>query len=373
MSNKVIGAGGPRLNRRAAAATLAGAASALAFPSILRAQDKGQVVFAGYGGRPQDIQRKLFFEPFTKETGIKVIDATGISIAKVRAMVKTGNVEWDVVQGVPGETLVLAEEGMLEAIDYAQMDQKIVKQLPPETMIKHGVGFTYSTQAICFNTKAYPPGGRPRPTSWKDFWDATNFPGKRMLPAGSYVVNPIEPALLADGVAKDKLYPLDLPRAYASLTRIKPHVVKWVASSSAVPQALVDGEADLGMAASGRIFELKAQGAPVDFVYDEAVTNHSFWFVPKGSKNYANALKLISFITRPEVVAEYSKQVFYGSVNPESLKFMTPDEAKVLNSAPENFVKQVHMRPDWWAERDARGVSNLDRNARLWNEWITKG
>jgi putative spermidine/putrescine transport system substrate-binding protein len=196
------------------------------------------------------------------------------------------------------------------------------------------------------------------------------FPGRRMLPAGDYVVNPVEPALLADGVARDKLYPLDLPRAYKSLAKIKPHITKWVSSSSAIPQALVDGEIDLGMAAAGRIAELKASGAPVDFVYDEGIINFSILAIPKGAKNYENALKLISYIERPEGMAEYARQFYYGAVNSKSLELLTVDQQKPLNSYPENFAKQVRMRPDWWAERDASGKTNLDKNAALWNTFI---
>ncbi|ODV43375.1 hypothetical protein AWV79_17990 [Cupriavidus sp. UYMMa02A] len=37
----------------------------------------------------------------------------------------------------------------------------------------------------------------------------------------------LEFALLADGVPKDKLYPIDVQRALKSLDRIKKNVVKW--------------------------------------------------------------------------------------------------------------------------------------------------
>ena len=53
-----------------------------------------------------------------------------------------------------------------------------------------------------------------------DYWDAKKFPGPRgMYNAPTYI---LEFALIADGVPKDKLYPLDVPRAFKSLDRIKP-------------------------------------------------------------------------------------------------------------------------------------------------------
>ena len=37
----------------------------------------------------------------------------------------------------------------------------------------------------------------------------------------------IPAALVADGVPKDKLYPLDLDRAFKKLDEIKPHIKVW--------------------------------------------------------------------------------------------------------------------------------------------------
>ena len=53
---------------------------------------------------------------------------------------------------------------------------------------------------IGWNTKTY---GDQRPQSWADFWDVKKFPGTR-----SYrnAVPTLEPALMADGVPRDKVY-----------------------------------------------------------------------------------------------------------------------------------------------------------------------
>ena len=37
------------------------------------------------------------FKPFAEETGIKVIDTSTPNVAKIKAQVDTGNVEWDCV------------------------------------------------------------------------------------------------------------------------------------------------------------------------------------------------------------------------------------------------------------------------------------
>lgn len=62
----------------------------------------------GYGGAGQDTEPKAYFEPFAKLSGIKVMDFDVASINKVKAMVETKDVEWDVVRlsrGACGMTL----------------------------------------------------------------------------------------------------------------------------------------------------------------------------------------------------------------------------------------------------------------------------
>ena len=50
----------------------------------------GEVVVCGWGGGFKMSMRETVFEPFTKETGIKVIDTATPSSAKVMAQVDAG-------------------------------------------------------------------------------------------------------------------------------------------------------------------------------------------------------------------------------------------------------------------------------------------
>jgi putative spermidine/putrescine transport system substrate-binding protein len=359
------------MNRREFNKTLAAGAASAFLPSQVFGQDKGRVVFAGYGGRAQNEgQKKAYFEPFEKATGIRVVDTTGISLAKIRAMVKSGNVEWDVFQGVPNDVFILGNAGMLEEIDYSKFSKDVLQGMPADTRFKYGVGHYWSSQVIAFNTKSY-PAGKPRPASWKDFWDVKRFPGKRGMTAGDYVVPPIEPALLADGVSAKELYPIDLDRAYRSLDAIRPHVVKWGRSTTEVPAAIVDGEVDIGYGQSARIQELKDQGAPIDFVWDQGLINHSYMAIPKGSKNYQNALQFINFISGAERMAAICRSFPYGPVNAKALDLLAPKEREKLNSYGPNLAKQIRQRPDWWIQADASGRTNWDRSVQRWLQWTT--
>ena len=331
------------------------------------AQDKGTVVVASWGGTFQDAQRETMFKPFEKETGIKVIEATGPSMAKIKSMVDSGNVEWDVSGMTPGDFLVLYRDGYTQKFDYDRYFKSMKADIVPETIHPHGIGNFFYSKVIAYNTKAFKPGEHPK--SWADVWDAQKYPGPRMIDAGDWVVPPLEYALMADGVDADKLYPLDMERAYKSMTKIKPNVVKFSNKSAMPPQALVDGEAVIAAATLGRVLALKESGAPVDFEYNQGLIQFDYWMIPKGAKNYENAMKFIEFATRPEVQAALVKTQALGPVNLKAFDHLDPARAKVLPSYPENLKKQVFLNADWWSKSDASGKSNLQKNQEMWNRW----
>ena len=80
-----------------------------------------------------------------------------------------------------------------------------------------------------------------------------------------------ETLLLADGVPADKLYPLDLDRAFKKLDEIKPHITVWWTSGAQSAQLLNDGEVDMVMAWNGRVSALTKEGAKVAFTYNQGI------------------------------------------------------------------------------------------------------
>ncbi len=67
------------------------------------------------GGAWQDAQRKAWFEPFSKETGIKIVEQEYLGdLGKVKAMVDTGNVPIDLVTVETATVLQGCDAGILE-------------------------------------------------------------------------------------------------------------------------------------------------------------------------------------------------------------------------------------------------------------------
>jgi putative spermidine/putrescine transport system substrate-binding protein len=341
--------------------------STLARPAI--AQGKGKVVICSWGGSFMDAQRQAFFAPFTKETGIEVVETTSPEFSKIRAMVESGNTEWDVVNTVPSDYLALLDLGMLEKIDYSRWDKKILDDVLPNVVFPYGIGNDFYSEGIAFSTKAFP---KDHPQNWVDVWNVEKFPGPRMLYSAEWVIRPNEGAVMADGVAPSQVYPLDLDRSYKSLDRIRPNVVKWATTPAMPGQALVDGEAVIVQAPVNRIQQLKEKGAPVDFIWDQALTQYDLWAIPKGSPNYDNAVKFIEFASRADRGAELAKLQPLGPVSRSSFSLLPPERVAILPANPAVIDKLVFIDSAWWAKKDDSGKTNIEKNVAMWNRWLLK-
>src|SRR5437763_8520148 len=114
-------------SRRSVLALAAG--SALGAPFIRRARAQTRTVYVNsYGGVWETSWKKAFFDPFTAQTGIAIRTVPGVSFAKLKAQVQTGNYQWDVVNlgGVEYGQAVL--ENLLEKVDKVAAK---TDQLPP--------------------------------------------------------------------------------------------------------------------------------------------------------------------------------------------------------------------------------------------------
>ena len=62
------------------------------------------------------------------------------------------------------------------------------------------------------------------------------------MPASPWRTRKPPIALLADGVPADKLYPIDMDRAFHKLDEIKPHITVWWTTGAQPAQLLLDKE-----------------------------------------------------------------------------------------------------------------------------------
>lgn len=150
--------------------------------------------FVSWGGTTQDAQKEAWAVPFTKATNIKVVQDGPTDYGKLKAMVESGNVQWDVVDVEADFALRAASEGLLEPLDFNQIKRD---KIDPRFVSDHGVGSFFFSFVLGYNEGKL---GANKPVDWTALFDTKAYPGKRALykwPSPGV----LELALLADGVA----------------------------------------------------------------------------------------------------------------------------------------------------------------------------
>lgn len=339
--------------RRFLAGATAAGIGGVAFPHVItpaRAASKNELVFVGFGGSYQEGQAKAYIEPFERQTGIKVIQTTGVDLAKLKAQVASKNVEWDIVTLPDRLRYAAVRDELLAPIDYRIVD---AKDIIPELVTEHVVGHITLAMLLTYGTRAYPTNA---PRTWGDFWNAKAFPGARgMYNNPAYTM---EIALLADGVPGDKLYPLDVQRAFRSFDRIKSDIKVWWSQFPQPGVLLKSGE--ITMTPWTRTITQVLEGEPFGFSYDGAVFTYEGWTVPKGAPHAENAMKFINFAIQAERQAELTRHVAFGPTNRKALPLIDAKLRPLLPS--DNFKKGVLMSGDYWGQ-------NLQAVQEQWNEW----
>ena len=323
------------------------AGSALVAPICCRARGEARTVYVNsYGGVWETSWRKAFFDPFTAQTGIVIKTVPGVSFAKLKAQVQTRNYEWDVVNLGDVEYEQAALEGLLERVDRSAAK---ADALPPPTVREYGVtSYSLGTNLV-YRKDRFPNGG---PRSWADFWDVKKFPGPRCMYDHSFTC--LAFALLADGVPADKLYPMDIDRAFRKMSELKPHIKVWWREGSQSQQLIRDGEVDMMSIWNARASELREQGVPVELVWDGAVRSTSTWCVLRGAPNRKLAWELINFASQAKPQAQFNTRLYYGPIHPGAYAFIARDIAVQLPTYPDNIAVSIKEDDAWEADRIAQ-------------------
>ncbi|MFT5137129.1 MAG: putative spermidine/putrescine transport system substrate-binding protein [Arenicella sp.] len=312
------------------------------------------VTLTSWGGAYQEAQTNAYLAPYAEETGVTVVQDGPTDYAKIIAMVEAGQVTWDIVD-IENDFAIGSTEQYFEPIDYSIVDKDaILPGLADEFRV---ATILYAT-VIGYNTDEYAAGA---PSGWADFFDPVNFPGTRSLPnrASRYV---FEVALIADGVAKTDLYPLDIPRAISVLDRIKDDVIYWETGSQSAQQ-LADGEAMMGMLWNGRIQTAIDEGAPLAIQWNEHVALADYLAVPKGAPNKEEAMELIAYMVGSESNHRIADFISYAPVNVETFDKVNADMAPLLPTFEDRPSQGFIVNDAWWDE-------NRDAVLEQYNAWL---
>ncbi|WP_149139533.1 ABC transporter substrate-binding protein [Gemmobacter caeruleus] len=329
--------------------TMIALALASGLTSAAHAQD---MVFTSWGGTTQDAQAAHWAAPFTEKGGPAVVQDGPTDYGKIKAMVEAGAVTWDVVDVEYDWALQAGKAGLLEPLDFTVIDKT---KLDPRFVSDFAVGSFYYSFVLGWNPANFPDAS---PATLADLFDTAKFPGKRTFYKWS-APGVIEAALLADGVAPDALYPLDLDRAFKKLDTIKADIIWWEGGAQS-QQLLASGEAPIGFFWNGRLSALQADGMEVGISWDQNITAADALVVPKGTKNKEAAMKFIAEATSAEGQAAFAAATGYAPVNLGSADLMDPAIRATLPDA--QTAVQVNADMAYWAD-------HRDEIGNRWYAW----
>jgi putative spermidine/putrescine transport system substrate-binding protein len=271
-------------------------------------------------------------------------------------MVDSGNVEWDLTEIGGQDAIRAGKANLLEKIDTKVVDRS---KYPPSAQNPYVFASSVYTTIIGFRNDVFKNGSQPK--SWADWWDVKKFPGARSM--RNHPTDNLEFALIADGVPKDKIYPIDFDRAFKKLDQIKPHVTVWWSTGQQPAQLLLDKEVVLATGWNGRFYDIIKKGAPVGIQWNEGALKQGSFAIPRGAKSPYWANKMLAELAVPQQQAVYASELGYPGLNLESLNFVDP---KVKPFLPTAYLdQQFWVSDEWYAE-------NGTKAAELWNAWMLK-
>ncbi len=279
-----------------------------------------------WGGVWTDASRVNFFEPFEKETGVRIniISATGDFDAMIRLQTDQGALQIDLADG--GNAALLRKDGYLEPFPpelVASLKEHSREGAVREDVLSYG---TTATVIVC-----NPDMVAKCPTNAQEFWDVEGFPGTRAI-TGNWTA-PLQFAALAAGADRKNLYPIDIEAAMAKLEEIRPHIKVWPESGAAQEQVMVDREVGIAYMWNGRAHVVKRDVLPNLELYWESATAgyDTGWLVPKGAPNADVAFAFLKWLgPQHEAQAAWTTALTYPTPSKELADRITPEIAGSL-------------------------------------------
>jgi len=319
------------------------------------ALDGVTLTFAGSGGLFQDGQTEALWDPFAAASGA-TMNQDAFDAGKLKAMVDSGNVSWDIVNTTQFDTArgcgTLFEEYDYDQIDTSKIPEGTITDKCMVPQILYGLIVVYNTDKF---------GSNP-PTSAADFFDTEKFPGKRTVSQSTYVdPQTVEFALAAQGKDVQNITVDDIESAFDMYRDLGNDVIGWTTGAQA-QQQLEAGEAVMGLVWSGRGYGAAAAGAPVAPMWDEWMLMVDSNGIPKGVKDKQAAFAAVNYSLGAEQQAKMTELTSYGGVNIDAKPQM--DDLLTEFMTTEHLDTGIAPNVDFWVE-------NYDALSAAWAGWAT--
>jgi spermidine/putrescine-binding protein len=284
---------------------------------------------------------------FEEETGIKVVEDTFGSNEDLLGKLQGGATGYDVI--VPSDYMVaiMIEEGLLAPLDHSQLttlgDLDPTWTDPPfDPGMGHCMPYFWGTTGIGFNWNDWDEA----PDSWAYIFDpelAAEFDGQ--ISFLDDMRETIGAALIYLGYSLNTVNEAQLQEAKDVILAVKPYLSSF--DSDNFEDTLLTGETSLVMGWSGDIFTAQLEDENIDYVIpsegaakwmDNLCITADAGADPGRS---AVAHQFIDFMNRPDIAAQNTNWVWYGSPNKSAESMILPEilEYPAIYPSPETFEK----------------------------------
>lgn len=300
-----------------------------------------EVILAGFGGLTYQVRRQIEFNPFTQKSGAKVVDAPW-DYGKFVAMLESDKPEWDMIDFDGFSMIGLLDSGS----KLAKLEPWVRRcDLVDKEYQDYAAGSYAYSVAMGWTDKV------GTPASWADFFDTQKFPGKRAWPKSIYA-GTLEIALLADGVAREEIQPIDFDRAFAKLDTIKDDLL-FYDSYAQGQQFITQGSATMVATANSRCEQLKTQGG-FDYTLKDAILYPWGAFPMPANRPHPDAANaLIDWMSSTQAQAAVAKQLFLGPTVSAAFDALSKGELGKTPNSPANRDQAYEIDTKRAAKQDA--------------------
>ncbi len=322
-------------------AWLAGLAALGAVPA--GAQTSRPLVMVNWGGIANEGFGRFYGAPFTAANpGVAVTqDSTGPSAGRIRSMVESGRVTWDLCDSSASSSFLLGRMNLLTKMDYSIIDRS--KVIGPGFALEYGAAPYSFSSVLAYDSSKFPTA----PTSWADFWDLRRFPGQRLLRRDALAT--LDAATMSLGKTPDQVYPIDTRAALRRVAEIRRNCVFWNSGSES-EQFLRTGEAVMGQIWHTRATVLNRESnGRIKFIWNQGLLQAGIFVIPRGNPGGEMAQRLLaSMLANPEGQVGLLGLLGNGPTNPAAAA-QVPAELKPNNPTdPANERLQLTLNGEWW-------------------------
>ena len=300
-------------------------------------------------------------EKFEKETGIKVNVSTYSSNEDMLAKVKSESEgTYDIVQ--PSDYMVeqMASQGMLEELKTDELknlsnigESYLNPSYDPGN--KYSVPYQGGVAGIAVNTSKV----KKDITSYDDLFDSSL---KNSIVALDDYRAVIGMTARSMGYSMNETDPAVLSKIQDKLLTLKNNVKLY--DSDSPKSALISGDCTVGYVWSAEIALAMEENPDIKVIYptEGAYLFMDNWAIPKGAKNYDNAMKFIDFM----LDAENAQMVL------EEFPYLSPN-TKAVEAMGEDYSKNEAKNPPAEVIKKGEYVKNLDADTlKIYDEMWTK-